>query len=115
MSRASYLLKKYGITERDYAEILSKQEGCCAVCGKHNSKFKAKLAIDHEHSSGEIRGLLCAYCNRRIVGRHRKGVGDVLLYNAWKYLNKEYTGWIVPPKRKKRRARKSSRKKRTLL
>src|SRR5882672_8650608 len=115
MSRAYRLFNKYGMTEEQYAELLRKQRGCCAVCGRHESVFRKKLSIDHDHRSGFIRGLLCINCNRFVVGRHRKGAGSELLLAAYNYLINEYPGWIVPPKRKKRHARKSSRKKRPLL
>lgn len=56
-------LKKYGITEDEYNQLYQKQNECCAICGKHQSKLKRKLNIDHDHSTGEIRGLLCPKCN----------------------------------------------------
>jgi len=105
--RSKYLLKRYGITEHQYADLLRKQEGRCAICRRPASAFKIAFAVDHDHSTKEIRGLLCNYCNRRIVGRHRKdGSGPQLLKAAYEYLTKTYTGWIIPKKkyvRKKRR------------
>src|SRR6266576_2886546 len=109
--RARHLLKKFGITESQYADLLQRQHGCCAVCGRHADRFKIRLSVDHDHASNEIRGLLCIHCNRYIVGRHRRDKGSELLRAAYEYLTRDYPGWIVPPKRKKRRARKSSRKK----
>ena len=52
--------------------MLKKQNNCCAICKKHKSKFARSLAVDHDHSTGEIRGLLCFWCNKRFVGRHTK-------------------------------------------
>src|SRR5258705_8868427 len=101
MSRARHLLKKYGITEETYNDLLRIQRGCCAVCGRHSDYFKARLCVDHDKASGEIRGLLCTYCNRYIVGRHRVDKGLELLVAAVKYLDRPYTGWIVPPKPKR--------------
>lgn len=106
MSRNNYLLKRYGITEDQYNELLRKQEGRCAVCGRDGGKFKTKLAVDHDHKTGHVRGLLCKYCNRYIVGRHRKDVGASLLQSAYEYLLREYPGWVVPPKVKKKRRKK---------
>src|SRR5882672_12930961 len=103
MSRAYRLLSKYGITEEQYAELLRKQRGCCAVCGRHESVFRKKLSIDHDHNSGFIRGLLCINCNRYVVGRHRKGSGSELLLAAYNYLINDYPGWIVPPKPKRKK------------
>jgi len=55
-------LKKYGLTEADYDTLLEKQGNVCAICDKP-SNGKA-LHIDHNHETGEIRGLLCHNCNR---------------------------------------------------
>lgn len=55
----AHLLNKYGITLGEYKAIRSKQGGLCAICRK-----KDRLCVDHDHSTGEIRGLLCDMCNR---------------------------------------------------
>ena len=64
---------KYGITSEQYDEILLKQEGCCAICKKHESELKKvgnkifyTLCIDHCHKTGKVRGLLCHECNRSL-------------------------------------------------
>lgn len=41
--------------------MLEKQNGVCAICG-HKDKKKS-LAVDHDHKTGKIRGLLCGRCN----------------------------------------------------
>ncbi len=56
--------------EKERAEFFEKQKGCCAICGKHQSQFKMRLALDHNHRTGKLRGLLCYRCNKFIVGRH---------------------------------------------
>lgn len=53
--------KRYGISKESYQELLEKQQGVCAIC--FNSCSKA-LAVDHDHKTGVIRGLLCNKCNR---------------------------------------------------
>ena len=108
-ARARHLLKKFGITEEQYDDLLRKQNGCCAVCGVPADVFKRRLAVDHDHHSGFIRGLLCFTCNKRIVGRHRKEIGADLLLAAYRYLIAEYPGWVVPPKLKKRKRRGKKR------
>lgn len=108
--RSSRLLFKYGITEEQYDEIYRTQQGCCAVCKRAASNFKHRLAVDHDHKTGEIRGLLCLHCNRYVVGRHRRELGSELLKAAYEYLTREYPGWIVPPRKKKRGKRLSKRK-----
>jgi hypothetical protein len=52
------LKKKYGITESEYQERLVQQQNVCAIC-----KRSEPLRIDHNHTTGKIRGLLCHACN----------------------------------------------------
>lgn len=52
--------------------MLRKQKYKCAICGKKNKDEKYGLVVDHNHRTGRVRGLLCMYCNRRVVGR----IGD---------------------------------------
>lgn len=107
MSRKSHLLRKYGITEEQYDELLEKQGHSCAVCRRHHREFKTRLCVDHDHSSLAVRGLLCTYCNRRVVGRYRRETAKLLLA-AYEYLIREYPGWVTPKVKKngsKRRRR----------
>lgn len=100
----TYSLKiKYGITPEQYDELLAKQEGKCAICDKEAEEFEVRLAVDHDHKSGEIRGLLCRYCNHRVIGRHRDGN---LLRKMADYVERT-TGWFVPPKKRKKRGKRS--------
>ena len=55
------LKSKYGISLEDYNLLLAKQNGCCAVCG--SLPTQQRLHVDHNHVTGEIRGLLCQACN----------------------------------------------------
>ena len=55
---------KFGITAEEFKSIFEKQEGCCAICGRHQLEFKKALAVDHCHKTGKIRGLLCTNCNQ---------------------------------------------------
>jgi hypothetical protein len=61
--------RTYGITVTEYNEILLSQQGVCAICSKpetsidHRTKQIRNLAVDHCHSSGKVRGLLCSRCN----------------------------------------------------
>ena len=55
----------YGITVDDYNVMLENQQGVCAICGKIDS-HGIRLAVDHNHQTKEVRGLLCAYCNGRL-------------------------------------------------
>lgn len=58
------LLRKYGLDEMQYQQMLAAQGGCCAICGGLRGKYK--LAVDHDHTTGVVRGLLCQPCNRAL-------------------------------------------------
>lgn len=60
------LMRKYGITVEEYDRIYELQGGRCAICGTHQSELKKSLAVDHNHNTGEVRGLLCDNCNKGI-------------------------------------------------
>jgi hypothetical protein len=64
----SNLMRQFGISWTDYQFLHIIQQGRCAVC--HNSeviKVKSgttkRLSVDHDHNTGQIRGLLCSHCN----------------------------------------------------
>lgn len=70
--RDHYLRNKYGITDEEYWAMFEKQAGCCAICGdvgvehlKHPD-WQRPLHIDHDHKTGNVRGLLCHKCNAAI-------------------------------------------------
>lgn len=56
----------YGITPEEYYTILDAQGGGCAICGGLQSKNGRALHVDHDHSSGKVRGILCDRCNTSI-------------------------------------------------
>jgi len=66
--RAYRINRIYGLTEEDYTYLLVKQNGCCAIC-KTNVSTRDKtgnpqrFSIDHNHTTGKVRGLLCGRCN----------------------------------------------------
>jgi len=60
---ARNLKRNYGITINQYNKMLKDQSERCACCGKHQSEFKRRLHVDHDHASGQVRALLCTKCN----------------------------------------------------
>jgi len=57
-----YNLKaRYRVPKGVYFDLFDKQEGRCAICGRHQKELKHKLSLDHDHATGVIRGLLCDY------------------------------------------------------
>jgi hypothetical protein len=66
-TRAYQLRTNYGITEERYQELLSLQDGKCAICSTTTPTGRWKVfAVDHNHDTNEVRGLLCNECNRGI-------------------------------------------------
>ena len=64
--RNTELVKAYGKTLDWYNQIFGDQNGRCKICGRHQSEFKKRLSIDHNHLTGEVRGLLCNKCNHEV-------------------------------------------------
>lgn len=101
-ARAYHLKGTYGLTLEQYQQLFDAQEGRCFICRKHQDEFKQRLHVDHDHVTLEVRGLLCNFCNSRLVGRHRD---PELFRRAAEHLERK-TGWFTPPPRRKRRKRK---------
>lgn len=66
------LKRKYGLTKKQYEEKLNVQNGVCAICSKPETSVDGRterlknLAVDHNHKTNKIRGLLCWRCNGTI-------------------------------------------------
>jgi hypothetical protein len=57
-----HILKTYGITSEQYEALYEAQGGVCWICRRASGKVR-KLAVDHDHKTGYVRGLLCRPCN----------------------------------------------------
>jgi hypothetical protein len=79
-SRVYQMAHKYGISEHKYKCLLEAQQGECAICGSADKG----LVVDHNHTTGKVRGLLCSQCNTAIgllgdnVGTIQRAVGYLL-------------------------------------
>lgn len=69
----------------DYIILLMRQDHRCAICYRSEEILKRRLCVDHDHLTGEVRGLLCIRCNQALSLVEN----PVLLKNAIKYLKKE--------------------------
>ena len=87
--RKAYLKFKFSITIEQHKQLMVKQKGLCAICGEpENIQEKGKkrrLSIDHDHKTGQVRGLLCSQCNNGL-GRFKDRPD--LLISAANYLMK---------------------------
>lgn len=79
--RAQNFKTRYGITPEQHAEMLSRQNGLCGICGTE----MPKPVVDHCHVTGRVRGMLCHSCNIKLPTV--EDMGWVML--AWAYLEGE--------------------------
>lgn len=79
--RKNWLRRQYGITVEEYDVLSASQNNCCAICGETPP---GNLHVDHDHETGDVRGLLCRQCNTGL-GLFREDVA--LLRKATDYLN----------------------------
>ena len=74
------LLRNYGISSEDFNEIFEAQKGVCAICGQEEDMVikgkKVNLAVDHNHETKAVRGLLCHKCNRGL-GLFRDSISNL--------------------------------------
>ena len=85
--RAVRLERVYGITQEDYDVMLRAQGGVCKICGQKESVDRFPLAVDHDHKTGKVRGLLCGSCN---TGLGKFNDDPDLLLKAMKYLGARF-------------------------
>lgn len=69
------LKSKFNLTDQDYKDIFEFQGRVCAICG--NKPQKKKFHVDHDHNTGLIRGILCLWCNHKVLGGARDDI-DIL-------------------------------------
>jgi len=82
MWRPSHYKREYGIDLEQYNDMLAEQNNRCGCCNKHVAELDRRLAVDHNHHTGEVRGLLCILCNVAIgqLGDSEEGVLMALAY-----------------------------------
>ncbi len=86
-SRKSNLKLNYGVSIEDYEKMFQSQLGKCAICG--NPSGKRHFDVDHNHSTGRVRGLLCLRCN---IGLGAFKENETSLMCAISYLQKHNQG-----------------------
>jgi len=89
--RKADLKRHYNMTPQQYDDLNTKQNGMCAICGAtdcNNSRANSRLFIDHDHTTGAIRGLLCSNCNHAL-GHFRDNVEILSKAIAYLYLHND--------------------------
>jgi len=92
--RRTHLKSRYGLTDEEVDILIAEQHGTCAVCGEPPSSkntrahWNGKLCVDHDHETGEVRGLLCFTCN---VGLGNFGDDVERLRRGARYLERTLT------------------------
>jgi hypothetical protein len=99
--RRKRLREEYGMTVEDYKHLLASQGDVCAICKQEEKAISnqkdsvRKLAVDHDHETGVIRGLLCINCNNGL-GRFKDSAA--LLRAAADYLEQSTLPLFAGPK-----------------
>lgn len=82
--RNNYFQTKYSISSKEYDIMFEKQDGKCAICSQTPEQTHRKmLYVDHNHTTGKVRGLLCHHCNTSL-GLAKDNIE--VLYKMIKYL-----------------------------
>ncbi len=78
----SRVVKVYGLTTGEYDELLAAQGGTCWFPGCDANGKRKRLAVDHDHETGEVRGILCGPHNHLLLGRFANDLQDAIAYLA---------------------------------
>ena len=89
--RSKRLQSLYGITVEQYDKLFDLQDGKCAICKSSDTgRGDEWFCVDHDHSTGKVRGLLCNNCNRGL-GLFKDS--ELILKSAKNYVTTHRTDW----------------------
>lgn len=77
--RDYHLRRFYGLSLTQFNTMLENQKGCCLICNTNNPKGQGSFHVDHCHTTGKIRGLLCSNCNTKL-GWFEKYSKEIISY-----------------------------------
>jgi hypothetical protein len=83
--RNMHLKSRYGLSIEEYDKLLEEQGRRCAICNIHQSEIKTTFHVDHDHSTGKRRKILCNTCNS-LLGFAKDNIQTLL--SAAEYLQK---------------------------
>ena len=78
--RARQLLKDYGISLAQYRATLVEQGYKCAFCASDIMETGNNTNVDHDHRTGRVRGIVCSFCNGRIIGANTLDTARKLIH-----------------------------------
>jgi hypothetical protein len=104
--RRYHYRRHFGITLEEYNEMWEAQDKRCAICRAERKPNQNAFAVDHDHDTGEIFGILCFICNHKLIADIRN---PDIYEKAAEYLRKG-TGKFVPDKYKKPKRRRRRKK-----
>jgi hypothetical protein len=83
-AKLARLQRLYGLDYETFAELTESQGGVCAICGQPPKTASQPLFVDHDHATGDVRGLLCRTCNTGLgmLGDTVDGLNAALSYLA---------------------------------
>lgn len=81
---AAFIKRRYGITKERYEAMVAEQNAKCAICSTDFAEFSKRPFVDHDHSTGKVRALLCGPCNVKVGYVETEGAwrSSVLAYIA---------------------------------
>lgn len=95
-SFSNHIKQFYNITPDDYDHMLDMQGGGCAICGAKPNHGDRRLHVDHDHATGQIRGLLCFGCNAGLgmfkdnINSFNNAIAYVAGNGKWKEMRKAF-------------------------
>lgn len=79
----SKVKQRYKLSADDYYALFALQQGRCAICQTHQDAMGERLAVDHDHQTGHVRGLLCRPCNQSLGMHERRQTSAWHAYKVW--------------------------------
>jgi len=86
------LLALYALTAEEYRAVLSAQGNACFICQRAKGTGKRRLAVDHDHSTGYVRSILCSTCNKMLgharddIEVFQRAIQCLLFPPAWRVI-----------------------------
>lgn len=97
-SHRSYMATMYSnyrLTESDFQALMNSQQGCCKICSKDFGEIQERAAVDHCHTTGRVRALLCTACNQAIGRLEASSQEHIKQYLSLPAYQIKYSGYTL--------------------